>query len=74
MPSHRLVGNAASTFAGALYFKQTNVTWGGTNDTGDWTLLVADTITVEGNAVIPANSDFNNGAMTPPTRKVTLLE
>ena len=73
-PSHTLVGNAASIFAGALYFRQTNVTWGGTNDSADWTMLVADTITVEGNALVPAEGSFNNGAMTPPTRKVTLLE
>ena len=73
-PSHRFVGNAASIFAGALYFKETNVTWGGTNDTADWGMLVADTITVVGNAVIPAEGSFNNSDMTPPTRKVTLLE
>ena len=68
------VGNAASSFAGALYVKQTNVTWGGTNDTADWAMLIADTITVVGNAVMPGEGSFNNGAMTPPTRKVTLLE
>ena len=73
-PSHTLVGNATSIFGGALYFKQTNVTWGGTNDSADWTMLVADTINVVGNAVMPADPDWNSGAMTPPTRKVTLLE
>ena len=73
-PSHMFVGNAASSFAGALYFKQTNVTWGGTSDTADWAMLIADTITVVGNAVMPGEGSFNNGAMTPPTRKVTLLE
>ncbi len=74
MPSHRFVGNAVSIFGGALYFKQTNVTWGGSNDSADWTMLVADTIDVVGNAVMPADPDWNSGAMTPPTRKVTLLE
>ncbi len=74
MPSHTLVGNANTIFGGALYFKQTSVTWGGTNDAADWTMLVADTITVVGNAMMPADPDWNSGAMTPPTRKVTLLE
>ena len=73
MPSHTLVGNASSSFAGALYFKQTNVTWGGTNDTLAWNMIIANTIDVQGNAVA-AGTNVNGSPMTPPTRKVTLLE
>ena len=73
-PTHTFTGTGTISLGGALYFKETNVTWGGTSDAADWAMIVADTITVDGNAVVPGEGSFNNGDMTPPTRKVTLLE
>ncbi len=73
-PSHTIVGDASSTFYGALYFKETNVTWAGGNTSPDWNMIIADTITVTGNAEVVGEGSFNNGTISPPTRKVTLLE
>ena len=64
-PSHTIVGDANSVFKGVLYFKQTNVTFGGSNSSAEWTMLVADTITASGNAVVPAEGSFNDGDMLP---------
>ena len=37
-------------------------------------MIIADTINVSGNAMVPGEGAFNGGDMTPATRKVTLLE
>ena len=73
-PTHTFAGTATMDLGGALYFKQTNVTWAGTTDGAAWSMIIADTITVDGSAVIPGEGSFNDGDITPPTRKVTLLE
>ena len=73
-PAHVITGTSTLDLAGALYFKETKLTWGGTTSGSDWTMLVADKIQTNGAAVVPADPDWFNSAMTPPTRKVTLLE
>ena len=73
-PTHTFAGSAEMSLGGALYFKQTNVTWAGTSLATNWTMIVSDTITVTGDAKVQADTDWNTGSMSPPTRKVTLLE
>ena len=74
MPSHMIIGSATSTFGGALYFKETTITYGGSGTSSGWGMVVADRIVVVGNALVPGDEALNDGGMTPPTRKVTLLE
>ena len=73
-PTHRFTGTTQMDLGGALYFSETNVMWGGTSNSVDWTMLVARSISVDGDALVNADTNFNSGAMSPPTRKVTLLE
>ncbi len=73
-PSHNISGDATLDLGGALYFKETLLTWGGNTSGADWTMIVADKIRTVGAAVVHADPDWNSGAITPPVRKVTLLE
>jgi len=73
-PTHTFTGSAQMSLGGALYFKETKVTWAGTSLATDWTMIIADTITVVGDAQVPADADWSFSEMAPPTRKVTLLE
>ena len=74
LPTHTFTGTSTLDLGGALYFKETRLFWGGTTSGAQWTMLVADSITTVGNALVPADPNWNSGAMTPPGRKVTLLE
>ena len=73
-PTHRITGDSTLDLGGALYFKETKLFWGGSTTGSDWTMLVADKIETVGGALVPADPDWFDSAMTPPTRKVTLLE
>jgi Flp pilus assembly protein TadG len=73
-PTHTVTGSAQMSLGGALYFKETNVTWAGTSLATNWTMIISDTITVVGDAQVPADADWSFSEMAPPTRKVTLLE
>jgi hypothetical protein len=57
---------------GALYFPSTHVTYAGTSTSSSWNMIVADTITVTGNAVV--QNDFGASDILPPTRLATLVE
>ena len=72
-PGHIFAGNALSYFLGAIYAPTAHVAWRGSNDTVDWNMIVANTIEVSGNAVV-SGGNFNGGPVSPPTRKVTLVE
>jgi hypothetical protein len=71
-PGSRVTGTADSRFVGALYFPSTHLIYSGTSATAAWTILIADTITIEGNAVV--ENDFDRSTVQPPTRLVTLVE
>ncbi len=48
------------------------MTYAGTSTSAAWTTIVADTVTIEGDALVQSNFDLCDVA--PPTRKVTLVE
>jgi Flp pilus assembly protein TadG len=48
--SHTINGNSSSTFDGALYFKNANLTFSGTNKTPGFLYIVVDTLSLKGNA------------------------
>lgn len=72
-PGHVFAGSADSVFNGAIYTPSSALAWRGTNDTVDWTIIVADTIEVSGGAVLPG-ANLNNSPIAPPVFAPTLLE
>ncbi len=72
-PGHVFAGSADSVFNGAIYTPSSALAWRGTNDTVDWTIIVADTVEVSGGAVLPG-ANLNNSPIAPPVFAPTLLE
>ncbi len=72
-PGHIFAGSALSYFLGAIYAPTAHVAWRGTNGTVDWNMIVANTIEVSGNAVV-SGGNFDGSPVSPPTRKVALVE
>ena len=70
---HLFAGTADSLFGGALYFPNSEARWQGTGTTADWTQVVANTIRVSGNAVVPGSA-LNDSDIPVPNRKVTFVE
>ncbi len=71
-PGNVINGNSLSGFEGALYMPSTSLTYSGTSDTSNWTMLIADAITVSGNATVSSN--YSLSPVPVPTRKSTLVE
>jgi hypothetical protein len=71
-PQSVINGTSDSQFLGALYFPSSTVTWAGTNATTSWTQIIANTITITGNAVV--NGGYSSTTVQPPTRLATLVE
>jgi len=58
-----VVGNSNSTFDGALYFPTTSLSYVGNSSISGYTLLVADTLSISGNATLGDNySSLANGS------------
>ncbi|HZC46268.1 MAG TPA: pilus assembly protein TadG-related protein [Candidatus Acidoferrum sp.] len=65
-------GNATSTFDGAIYFPTTTVTFNGNSSANGYSIVVADQLTVSGNASIGSNySSLTNGS---PIKSTILAE
>jgi hypothetical protein len=71
-PGSFIAGTPGSVFEGALYFPSVHVSLGGVNSSASWTMVVADTIDVQGTATIPGN--IKNSSIAPPAFKPTLVE
>ena len=69
---HYFGGNQTSVFGGAVYTPSSQIRWAGNGDAADWTMVIADTIKIVGNAIIPG-ARLNTGAPNP-FLKVTLVE
>lgn len=52
---NKIVGGSSSTFDGALYFKNSPLTFAGTNSTNGYMVLVADIISINGNTTLGNN-------------------
>jgi Flp pilus assembly protein TadG len=65
-------GNSASTFDGAIYFSTTALTYNGNSSSSGYTILVADKLTLNGNASVGNNySSLANGS---PIQSAILAE
>ncbi len=71
-PGNVINGNSNSVYVGAFYFPSTGLTYSGTSTTTDWTILVANTITISGTTVV--NGGAPSSPVPPPTRKALLVE
>ncbi len=65
-------GGSNSSFEGVLYFPSTNLTFSGTSTNADWTMLIAETLTVSGNTVVQSN--YSTSDVPPPTRVASVVE
>jgi len=71
-PGSVIAGDSTSSFEGAIYSPSGHVAWRGTGTTADWTMIVADTVEVSGNAYLAGGFDSSNVPL--PTRKATMVE
>ena len=75
-PGAMIVGTSASTFEGVLYFSSVHLKFAGTSESGAWTMLIANTLGVNGNsdANVHVNADGGFSGLPDFLKKVTLLE
>jgi hypothetical protein len=71
-PGNVITGSANSVYVGAFYFPSTNLTYTGTSTAVDWNMIVANTITISGNASVQGSSPASS--VQPPIRKALLTE
>jgi len=69
-----VTGNSSSTFDGALYFPTTSVKYTGNSGGSGYTFLIADTITVTGNASMTLGNDYSSLANGSPIKSSALYE
>ncbi len=72
-PGHVFAGTADTELVGTIYTPGSDVRWSGDNETTDWTMIIADEITLSGGAVLPGGN-LNNSPVAPPVFAPTLLE
>ena len=67
-----ITGNSTSTFDGAVYFATTQLTFAGNSSSNGYSIVVADKLTVSGNASVGSNySSLPNGS---PIKSAILAE
>jgi hypothetical protein len=69
-----LKGNSSSTFDGVVYFPTTSLTYVGNSSSSGYTDLIADTITISGNASITINSNYSSLTGGSPIKSSALYE
>jgi len=69
-----IVGNATSTFDGILYFPTTSLSYVGNSSSNGYTFLIADTISLGGNATSRLGSDYSTLPDGSPIKSTALYE
>jgi hypothetical protein len=67
-------GNSSSTFDGVVYFPTTSLTYVGNSSSSGYTDLIADTITITGNASITINDNYSSLTNGSPIKSSALYE
>jgi hypothetical protein len=57
---NQIVSQTNSVINGALYFKNSPLLWSGSNTTNGYMILVADTITINGNSGLTVNNNYSS--------------
>lgn len=65
-------GGSDLNLEGAIYLPSVNVSYTGTGSSAGWSMLIADSITVTGNALVQGN--YSASTVPVPTRLATLVE
>lgn len=75
-PGAMILGTSSSTLEGVLYFPSVHLKFAGTSENGAWTMLVANTLAVNGatDAFVHVNDNGGFSGLPDFLRKVTLLE
>jgi hypothetical protein len=71
-PGHTIAGTSDSVMTGAIYIPSGSLNYAGTSTSSAWNQIIANTITISGNAVVASN--FGSSDILPPTRLATLVE
>ncbi len=69
-----IVGNSTSTFDGILYFPTTSLSYVGNSSSNGYTFLIADTISLGGNATARLGSDYSTLPNGSPIKSTALYE
>jgi hypothetical protein len=69
-----LIGNASSTFNGALYFPTTGLTYAGNSAVSGYTFIIANTITMTGNSAANLGNNYSSLSNGSPVKSTTLYE
>ena len=68
---NQIVSQTASKINGALYFAHSPLLWSGSNVTNGYLILVADTITINGNSGLTVNNDYSTLSGGSPIKSTT---
>ena len=60
-----ITGGSGSTFNGTLYFPDSNLTYGGNSTTNGYTIIIADTLAINGNSFVGDNYSSLPGGISP---------
>jgi Flp pilus assembly protein TadG len=69
-----LVGNSSSTFDGVVYFPTTSLSYLGNSSSSGYTFIIADTLTITGNASMTIGSNYSSLGGTSPLSSNTIYE
>jgi hypothetical protein len=69
-----VVGNSQSTFDGVVYFPTTGISYVGNSSGSGYTILVADTISVVGNASLQIGNNYTSLTDGSPIKSTALYE
>ena len=69
-----VTGNSSSTFDGVLYFPTTSLTYTGNSSSSGYTFLIADTITINGNASATLGDNYSSLTDGSPIKSSSLYE
>jgi putative Flp pilus-assembly TadE/G-like protein len=69
-----VVGNSSSTFDGTLYFPTTGLTYLGNSSVSEYTIIIANTITITGNSSITIGNDYSSLSDGSPIKSTALYE
>jgi hypothetical protein len=58
--TNQINGQSSTVINGALYFKNSPLLWSGSNISTGYMILVADTITINGNSGLTVNNDYSS--------------
>ena len=67
-----ITGTSSSTFEGALYFPDGNITFGGNQTTETFGMIVGDTITLQGSPLL--NVDYAAAGRVPDLTTIALVQ